>query len=104
MISSSGTAPSRACLSTSRGHPLPIFQENRQLATGTINGRLAAVRRLAYEAAGAGLLSPELAAGIRRVKGPKKLGIRFGHWLTCEEARTLWQSLDQQPSKANETR
>jgi len=51
-----------------------IFLENRQLAGGTINGRLAAVRRLAYEAADAGLLSPELAAGIRRVKGAKKLG------------------------------
>jgi len=43
-----------------------IFLENRQLAAGTINGRLAAVRRLAHEAADAGLLSPELAAGIRR--------------------------------------
>src|SRR4029450_4988554 len=31
-----------------------------------INLRLAAVRRIAYEAADAGLLSPELAAGIRR--------------------------------------
>jgi hypothetical protein len=49
-----------------------IHLENRQLAAGTINGRLAAVRRLAYEAADAGLLSPELAAGIRRVKGVKK--------------------------------
>jgi len=34
---------------------------------------LAAVRRLTYEAADTGLLSPELAAGIRRVKGSKKL-------------------------------
>ena len=32
-----------------------------------------AVRRLAYEAADCGLLSPDLAAGIRRVKGVKKL-------------------------------
>lgn len=55
-----------------------IFLENRNLAAGTINGRLAAVRRLAYEAADAGLLSPELAAGIRRVKGVKKLGVRLG--------------------------
>ena len=54
-----------------------IFLENRNLAAGTINGRLAAVRRLAYEAADAGLLSPELAAGIRRVKGVKKLGVRL---------------------------
>src|SRR6476660_6734882 len=42
--------------------------ESRNLAPGTINVRLAAVRRLAYEAADAGLLSLELAAGIRRVK------------------------------------
>jgi hypothetical protein len=34
-----------------------IALENRGLAAGTINGRLAAVRRLAYEAADAGLLS-----------------------------------------------
>jgi site-specific recombinase XerD len=68
-----------------------IHLESRQLAPGTINGRLAAVRRLAYEAADSGLLSPELAAGIRRVKGAKKLGVRLGNWLTAEEARSLWQ-------------
>ena len=69
-----------------------IFLENRNLAAGTINGRLAAVRRLAYEAADAGLLSPELAAGVRRVKGVKKLGVRLGNWLTAEEARRFLQS------------
>lgn len=68
-----------------------IFLENRNLAAGTINGRLAAVRRLAYEAADAGLLSPELVAGIRRVKGVMKLGVRLGNWLTVEEARRSWQ-------------
>jgi site-specific recombinase XerD len=68
-----------------------ICLEDRLLAPGTINVRLAAVRRLAYEAADTGLLSPELAAGIRRVKGSKKLGIRLGNWLTVDEARTLWQ-------------
>lgn len=52
--------------------------------------RLAAVRRLAYEVADTGLLSPELAAGIRRVKGSKKLGVRLGNWLTVNEARTLF--------------
>jgi len=36
--------------------------------------------------------SPDLAAGIRRVKGAKKLGVRLGNWLTAEEARRLWQS------------
>jgi hypothetical protein len=52
----------------------------------TINLRLAAVRRIAYEAADAGLLSPELAAGIRRVKGVRRLGVRLGNWLTgCKQ-------------------
>jgi site-specific recombinase XerD len=69
-----------------------IHLETRQLAPGTINVRLAAVRRLAYEAADAGPLSPELAAGIRRVKGAGKLGVRLGNWLTAEEARRLWRS------------
>jgi site-specific recombinase XerD len=69
-----------------------IHLEDRHLAPGTINGRLAAVRRLAYEAADAGLLSPELAASIRRVKGVRKLGVRLGNWLTAEEARRFWQA------------
>lgn len=69
-----------------------IHLEDRHLAPGTINGRLAAVRRLAYEAADAGLLSPELAAGIRRVRGVKQLGVRLGNWLSADEARCLWQS------------
>ena len=41
--------------------------EARRLAPATINLRLAAVRRLAYEAADNGLLSPDLAASIRRL-------------------------------------
>ena len=63
--------------------------EARRLAASTINLRLAAIRRLAYEAADTGLLSPELAAGIQRVKGAKKLGVRLGNWLTAEQSRAL---------------
>jgi len=48
--------------------------ESRGLAANTINQQLAAVRRLAHEASDSGLLSPELAAGISRVKGVKQLG------------------------------
>lgn len=81
-----------------------LHLENRQLAAGTINGRLAAVRRLAYEAADAGLLSPELAAGIRRVKGAKKLGVRLGNWLTAEEARRLWRAPDPDTLKGKRDR
>ena len=61
--------------------------EARRLSASTINVRLAAVRRLAYEAADSGLLSPELAASIRRVKGPKKLGVRLGNWLTAQQGK-----------------
>jgi len=39
-----------------------VHLEDRRLAPGTTNVRLAAVRGLADEAAEAGLLSPELAA------------------------------------------
>ena len=32
-----------------------------------------------------------LAAGIRRVKGVKKIGVRLGNWLTAEQSQRLWQ-------------
>jgi len=63
-----------------------IHLEERGLAANTINQQLAAVRRLAYEAADAGLLSPELAAGISRVKGVKQLGCRSGNWLSLDQS------------------
>ena len=63
--------------------------EARRLAPSTINLRLAAVRRLAYEAADTGLLSPDLAAGIRRVRGAKKVGVRLGNWLTAVQGKAL---------------
>src|SRR5437016_4036322 len=66
-----------------------IHLEQRQYAPATINLRLAAVRRVAYEAADAGLLSPELAAGIRRVRGVRRLGVRVGNWLTAEQGKRL---------------
>ena len=64
-----------------------INLEQKQYAPSTINLRLAAVRRIAYEAADSGLLSPELAAGIRRVKGVRRLGVRVGNWLTAEQGK-----------------
>jgi site-specific recombinase XerD len=78
--------------------------ESRQLAPGTINLRLGAVRRLAYEAADCGLLSADLAAGIRRVKGVKKLGVRLGNWLTAEQGNALWQAPDRERLKGKRDR
>ena len=66
-----------------------IALEQKHYAPSTINLRLAAVRRLAYEASDSGLLSPDLAAGIRRVKGVRRLGVKIGNWLTAEEGRRL---------------
>jgi integrase len=68
----------------------------KKLAPATINVRLAAVRRLAYEAADTGLLSPELVAGIRRVKGVPQLGRRVGNWLTASEGEQLLSCSDSQ--------
>jgi site-specific recombinase XerC len=66
-----------------------LYLESLGLAAGTINQRPATVRRLAYEAADSRLLSPELAAGIRRVKGVKQLDCRASNWLNSDQARLL---------------
>src|SRR5436190_15990183 len=50
-----------------------IHLEQRQYAPATINLRLAAVRRVAYEAADAGLPSPEQAARIHPGQGVRPL-------------------------------
>jgi len=71
-----------------------IYLEQKGYAPNTINLRLAAVRRVAYEACDSGLLSPELGAGIRRVKGVRRLGVRVGNWLTAAQARLLLERSD----------
>jgi integrase len=71
-----------------------ISLEQQHYASTTINLRLAAVRRLAYEAADCGLLSADLAAGIRRVKGAKRLGVPVGNWLTAEQGKRLLLTAD----------
>lgn len=58
------------------------FLESLSLSAATINLHLSAIRRLADEAADSGWLSPELAIGVRRVKGVKRLGRRLGNWLS----------------------
>lgn len=67
------------------GFSSKIATSQRERSTGD----LAPLHRLAYEAADGGLLSPELFASTRRVKGVKKLGVRLGNWLTAEEAALL---------------
>jgi integrase len=63
--------------------------ETLALAPSTINLRLTAVRKLAQEAADNGLLDPELASAIGRVKGAPQKGRRLGNWLSREQASDL---------------
>jgi len=84
--------------------PYRTYLETRKLASGTINLRLGAVRRLACEAADCGLLSTDLASGIRRVKGVKKLGVRLGNWLTADQGHALWQAPESQRMKGKRDR
>jgi Phage integrase, N-terminal SAM-like domain len=51
-----------------------VALEARGLGAVSINVRITAVRKLAVEAADNGLLAPELAAGITRVKGVASKG------------------------------
>jgi integrase len=55
---------------------------------------MSAIRKLAAEAADNGLLAPELAAGISRVKNAKCVGIRVGNWLSARQAQTLLNTPD----------
>jgi hypothetical protein len=73
-----------------------IFLEQKRYAPTTINLRLAAMRRVALEAADSGLLSPELAAGIRRVKGVRRIGVRLGNWLTVEQGKRLLGNVEKE--------
>ena len=85
--SSLGIAPNRACLNRAVVLQVPPLPGIPRVGCWNVNQRLAAVRRLAYEAADSGLLSPELAAGIRRVKGCEAVGDRMGNWLSQRSSR-----------------
>jgi site-specific recombinase XerD len=71
-----------------------VALEARGLGSVSINLRITAVRKLAAEAADNGLLAPELAAGITRVKGVKSKGVRVGNWLSIQQAQKLLNAPD----------
>src|SRR6202167_674761 len=71
-----------------------VALEARNLGSVSINVRITAVRKLAVEAADNGLLAPELAAGITRVKGAKSKGVRVGNWLSVQQAQKLLNAPD----------
>src|ERR1035437_5779571 len=71
-----------------------VSLEARALGSVSINVRITAVRKLAVEAADNGLLAPELAAGIARVKSAKSMGVRTGNWLSLKQAQALLNAPD----------
>ena len=82
--SAAGEAFSRSLMQRYR-----VSLEARALAPRTINLRLAAVRKLAEEAAAQEWLPAAKVSEIRSVKGAKVLGTRAGNWLTRAQAEKL---------------
>jgi integrase len=71
-----------------------VSLEERRLGSSSITIRMSAIRKLAAEAADNGLLAPELAQGISRVKSVKSTGIRVGNWLSQRQAQALLSAPD----------
>src|SRR3954469_24912747 len=76
-----------------------VALEARGLGAVSINVRITAVRKLAVEAADNGLLAPELASGITRVKGVASKGVRVGNWLSVQQAQKLLNAPDATTTK-----
>lgn len=56
--------------------------------------RMSAIRKLAVEATDNGMLDPDMAAGILRVKSAKTQGVRMGNWLSLKQAQALLNAPD----------
>src|SRR3954469_13608701 len=76
-----------------------VALEDSGLGAVSINVRITAVRKLAVEAADNGLLAPELASGITRVKGIASKGVRLGNWLSLQQAQSLLNTPDTTTTK-----
>jgi site-specific recombinase XerD len=71
-----------------------VTLDERALGSSSIIVRMSAIRKLAVEATDNGLLAPELAAGIQRVKSAKSIGVRMGNWLSLKQAQALLNAPD----------
>jgi integrase len=78
--------------------------ERRHLSPSTINVHLAAIRKLAREAADNGLLPQETAAAVERVRGIPRRGVRVGNWLSREQAQQLLEAPDPGTSRGKRDR
>jgi site-specific recombinase XerD len=71
-----------------------VSLEARGPGSSSIIIRMSAIRKLATEATDNGLLAPELAAGISRVKSAKSIDVRTGNWLSLKQAQALLNAPD----------
>lgn len=74
------------------------------MAPSSVNQRLSAIRKLAVEAADNGALDPQVANGIRAVKGARREGRRTGNWLTREEAQSWLGAPDRRTMRGRRDR
>jgi len=78
--------------------------EKNGLSSSAINLRLSAIRKLAAEASDNGLLDPNVAAGILRVRGTRSAGVRMGNWLTLDQTVRLLELPDASTRKGKRDR
>jgi integrase len=76
-----------------------VVLERKGLAPSSINVCLAAIRKFALEACDNGLLAPEIASAISRVKGAKQSGVRLGQWLDAPQSEQLLRAPDVSTTK-----
>ena len=71
------------------GAPLKLnsIRSNAGCGRRPLSSACRAISKLAVEAMDNGLLAPELAAGIQRVKSAKTLQVRTGNWLNTKKLR-----------------
>jgi integrase len=84
----------RPAFSRAAVHAHRVALEAKGYAPSTVNQRLAAIRKLAREAAAHGWLAPETAISIVQVSGVKQQGTRAGNWLTRAQAEQLINAPD----------
>ena len=62
---------------------------NNPIETSEVSNSVRTAQRVSAVALGWRIESPHKSAGIRRVKGVRRIGVRTGNWLTAEQGRRL---------------
>ena len=94
-----GAGFTRATLQRYRSHLV-----ERGLSAASVNLALAALRKLAIEAASNDLLATETAVAILRVPGARRSGVRSGNWLTLPQVQQLLAAPDPATAKGRRDR